>query len=566
MKQLFLYLLFLPTIIFCNPTALDSSFNPTGQIPGTLTLPGAGVSYGAQLTAGTIVQPVDQKVVTCGWGSLTSNVYSLFLARYLVNGQLDTVANGGSGFGNNGQGYTNINLYTDSNQTQLINTQAMALTMQPDGKFVVAARGNATNLVVIRFASDGLLDTTFNIAGPNQGYTTIAIPNAVNLNNITSSVAIQSTGNIVVCTQITLGDGSEQIAIFRYTPTGLLDTTFPGGSGPGYFESYVNPSSTSSILYNMVLDLHDNIIIGGAATINNTQQILIARYTANGILDTTFNTIGYATFATPNSFILQGQGGVAVQPNGTIILAATTNVPSTFVNEILMVRYLTNGQQDSSFGSGVGYTYTSVPNSSNLSAAGITFETTGNIVVNGSITLSGTNFTSPIIFRYTNNGSLDTNFTSSGYIATNTGYAGQFLGAPTQAGGKLIVSGSNNNALLLARYLEGTQTEQVIPAITNYGYNPAFTSEFLYHDFYATIITNLTARTATIAAINTILSNYNASYENQPNFNYIAYLYLIEPQLVTTQATLIATYPTSAAQINHFFAYINDRIANLIAS
>ena len=136
-----------------------------------------------------------------------------------------------------------------------------------------------------------------------------------------------------------------------------------------------------------------------------------------------------------------------------------------------------------------------------------------------------------------------------------------------QSDGKLISAGqSNENTILLTRYLGGNLLEESTLPISSYGKNSSFISDFLYINFYATIITDSTAQAATISAMNAILSQYSFDYNNQPNFNFVAYLYLLEDQLIETHATLASTYPGSITELDLFFSYINDRITNMVTN
>ena len=576
-RLLLIYNLLCHSPLFCNPTNLDSSFNPNGSIPGTLEIPAidnsippVATSYSAQTSFAAIIQPSDQKIITSGWGSINIPEYSIFLARYLENGDLDTVANGGSGFGSGSPapGYANVQLHPNADSHGLMSTKAYAMILQPDGKIVVAAQNNY-NLALIRFTSSGIVDTTFNAQGTNPGYIISSIP--TNTSNITSiSMDIQSTGNIVVSSSVTLIDETKQVAIYRYTTNGELDTTFPNGSGPGYFTTYINPSSTSTTPYNIAIMADDEIVIGCQEIINNIAQILVARYTANGQLDTSFNNTGYASFS-ESSNIISNKGAITTQSNGDIILTVTTTNSSS-INEILTIEYTSNGTLNTSFGLSQNYATISIPNSFDLTAQGITLEPSGKVIVTGFVNLNTLSepIYSLIIIRYNNDGSLDTTFHPLGYITTAIGNSSGdttfAYSTPVQKDGKLLVAGQNNNHLFLARYVGGTIPQDITSTIDSYGRTSNFVSDFLYSDFYATTITNPIVKAATISAIKSTISTYNANYANQTNFNYITYLYLLKAEFTTIQATLKSDYPNSSKEIDLCFNYINKRILKLITS
>ena len=83
------------------------------------------------------------------------------------------------------------------------------MALQSDGKIVVAA-----DFSVVRYNSDGTLDTTFDTDG-------IATTN-IGAGQAAHAVAVQSNGKIIVA-----GSGfSGDFSVVRYNSDGTLDTTF----------------------------------------------------------------------------------------------------------------------------------------------------------------------------------------------------------------------------------------------------------------------------------------------------------------------------------------------------
>ena len=124
----------------------------------------------------------------------------------------------------------------------------------------------------------------------------------------------------------------------------------------------------------------------------------------------------------------------------------------------------------------------------------------------------------------------------------------------------------SSSTLGVIRFLGGeVQTNPSILSVDMYGQNSNIFEEFLYINFYLQVITNNTARVATLHAINTIFNTYANNYSMQPNFNYITNANLINPMLVATQEILIRQYPGSATQITKFFILLRNRI-NILAA
>ncbi|MGH8863643.1 MAG: delta-60 repeat domain-containing protein, partial [Burkholderiales bacterium] len=124
--------------------SLDTSFGGDGLVD---TAFGVGVDQAFAL----VLQP-DGKLVAAGRGQIPGGSTNFALARYNVDGSLDT------SFGGDGKVDTDFAAGTD---------QAFALVLQPqpDGKLVAAgpraASGGNDNFALARYNSDGSLDTSF---------------------------------------------------------------------------------------------------------------------------------------------------------------------------------------------------------------------------------------------------------------------------------------------------------------------------------------------------------------------------------------------------------------------
>ena len=78
--------------------------------------------------------------------------------------------------------------------------------------------GTGYNFVLVRYNSNGFLDTSFN----SDGIVTTA-------GGIARSVAIRPDGTILVAGETLNGANGSDFALLRYKPDGSLDTTFGGG-------------------------------------------------------------------------------------------------------------------------------------------------------------------------------------------------------------------------------------------------------------------------------------------------------------------------------------------------
>ena len=131
------------------------------------------------------------------------------LARYNTDGSLD------SSFGSGGKVTTTLapTRYNGAN----------ALVLQPDGKLVAAGYVQSTNYALVRYNSDGSLDTTFGSGG--KVATTISGTYA---NSGAFALVLQSDGKLIA-TGALQGKSSRDFGVLRFDPDGSLDSTFGSG-------------------------------------------------------------------------------------------------------------------------------------------------------------------------------------------------------------------------------------------------------------------------------------------------------------------------------------------------
>ncbi len=189
------------------------------------------------------------------------------------------------------------------------------LAFQTDGKIVVAGRtvyttSNGGAPMLMRYTADGVLDPTFGTAGvvvpisvPGQFY-------AVN------DMVLQSTGAIVVALGDDWNPSPGTFTLERFTPAGALDTTF-GTSG----------STVTSFGVDLALLAGDALLVGGTLQEQAVQTIALARYTSDGLLDSTYADGGVSVMSFPGE-TQNNLTSIALGPQG-IVLAGVGMAPST---------------------------------------------------------------------------------------------------------------------------------------------------------------------------------------------------------------------------------------------
>lgn len=137
------------------------------------------------------------------------------------------------------------------------------VAVQPDNKTVYAGfnyLGYSYYVgIIMRLNEDGTLDETFNSAGTGSGIAGIAIFSPNGHNTFLYGLALQPDGKIVVCGSNYDGSTSITGITARYTADGILDTTY---NGTGHTSSIFG-SLYSAELYGMTLQADGSIVIVG---------------------------------------------------------------------------------------------------------------------------------------------------------------------------------------------------------------------------------------------------------------------------------------------------------------
>jgi uncharacterized delta-60 repeat protein len=168
-----------------------------------------------------------------------------------------------------------------------------------------------------------------------------------------SASALQPDGKIVVAASATADNGSQTIALVRFTPRGQPDPSFGGQTQPGVAElasgSMINEVHAVAVDGNQGSPYQGDIVVAGSWT-SSTQQVelALARFKPDGSLDTSFGTGGFVVDATePNATGLS----LVIQPDDKIAVLGASNWPSK--SAIAFVeRFAADGTADSSFDGG----------------------------------------------------------------------------------------------------------------------------------------------------------------------------------------------------------------------
>jgi uncharacterized delta-60 repeat protein len=325
-------------------------------------------------------------------------------------GSLDTL------FGNGGKVITSFTNFGDA---------ARVIAIQNDKKIILGGNTKPnsfakTNSLLVRYNSDGTLDTSFGIGGK-----------VVESAGSVSVLAIQTDGKIIAGSSFTL---------MRFTSKGIIDTSFGiGGKVVTDIKGYYSEQSRAIVIQN-----DGKIILGGYGQESGPDKphFMLIRYHKNGSLDSTFGVGGIVIGDVGNC------NSIALQSDGKIIAGGA------FDFSFALARYNTNGSLDNTFGT-AGRVITSVGSTSGGQSVAI--QKSGKIVLIGWTNEGAGISTSTALVRYNTDGSLDNAFGTGGKVITQWGTSSKGNSISIQNDEKIVVGGfakkgSNHNNFALARY------------------------------------------------------------------------------------------------------------------
>jgi uncharacterized delta-60 repeat protein len=206
---------------------------------------------------------------------------------------------------------------------------------------------------------------------------------------------------------------------------GTIDTTFGtnGGWTPTTF--YTGKDSSMAGYNSCITDSTGRILVTGYTTApNGINQLLVARYTASGILDTSsgFGTGGQGWTATTFYTGKFSSGYSLVLDSSNRILVTGYTTDSNGINQLLLVRYTTAGILDTSSGFGTGGTgWTATTFYTGLESRGLSvlLDNKGGIIIAG-YTIGSNNIVQLLIARYLNEITITTTTSTTTAPPTTT--------------------------------------------------------------------------------------------------------------------------------------------------
>jgi uncharacterized delta-60 repeat protein len=309
------------------------------------------------------------------------------------------------------------------------------ITVQPDGKILVAGNEFAGENFVIRILDDGSLDPTFGTGG-------IASTGVPSPFGPAVAIEVQPDGKILLSGRSVGPTLSLEHFVARFEPDGTLDPSFDGDG-----IAFTGVSGAASFgRVDVGLQSDGKILLTALGSPNPpAQERFVVRFLSNGSVDPTFDGDGIVSIPIRS----ETAGRVVAQSDGKILVTSSDNglAPSISENQYA-VRFNPDGSLDTGFGVG-GFALTGFP-----LAFGVLLDMA--LQPDGKIVLAGEGgFASPFneehyLVRLNPDGTLDSAFDDDGVASAGFPDRDAFtglisLGTAIQADGKLLLSGTNGD-------------------------------------------------------------------------------------------------------------------------
>ena len=294
----------------------------------------------------------DGKIVAAG----SSTGYAS-IARYLPDGSLDPTFD------------------RDGRHVLDVAGQATDLAIQPNGRIVISINDGQT-FSAARLRPRGRLDATFGTGGVLRE--DFSLGGSV----WTRSVALDADGRIVLGGLAYAADSTTQDdwGLARFDRRGTPDATF----GDAGLTTTDFAGSGPDLIEDLAIQPDGMIVAAGQSSEppGNSDQlsdVTVARYDTGGVLDPDFGSGGWVR--TDLGSVFDDGRSVALGPNGTIVVASDVYADGNA--QAAAVRYTADGVPDTTFGGGDGIAVVDTASTSDR-GFGVALQPDGRIVIAGS--------------------------------------------------------------------------------------------------------------------------------------------------------------------------------------
>lgn len=374
------------------------------------------------------------RIVVAGY-SLAGSYWDMAIWRYNPDGFLDTTFNS--------QGWVTHDGAAGGTRDDL----AHGLVLDPaDGIFAVGHSQNSgmtDDLAIWHYDSSGTLDAGFGGGG------VVSHNDAAggSWHDRGMAITLETPSGRVYATGESHNGISFDMAIWAYDSTGTLDAGF-GTGGVVTHDAAAGVGSTEGGVA-IALDSSGRILVAGhGANAFGNYDMVIWAYDTAGVLDGSFGTGGVAVHDGATVTNSRDWGlGICIDPADRILVGGYSQGTTW---DMVAWRYLSGGTLDGAFGTGGFLTHDSAAGgAADDVGSDITLGTGSRIIVTG-YSDSASLDTDMVVWRYNDDGTLDTTFGSGGVCVHDgaAGGGGDDVGyAITRDGaGRILVTGSSANA------------------------------------------------------------------------------------------------------------------------
>jgi uncharacterized delta-60 repeat protein len=276
--------------------------------------------------------------------------------------------------------------------------QGFAMAVLNDGKILVAGRAwnvDQFDFGVARFNADGTLDSSFGVGG-------MVTTDLGSMFDTAYAMTVQTNGKIVVVGQTEGAGTSYDFGMVRYNSDGSLDTNFGTGG-----KVVLDFAGSYDIAYGVVVHASGKITVAGTATDADFHfRFGLAQFNADGSLDSNFGGAGqemttFGNFDTEAYTIMAGGGG-------TFVVAGYAYDLDMGTTDVALARYNSDGSLDSSFD--LDGMVVSNLGADDEAIRALTMDGDGNILG------AGNGNGDMLVVKYSSSGQLDTSFGSNGKV------------------------------------------------------------------------------------------------------------------------------------------------------
>lgn len=310
---------------------------------------------------------------------------------------------------------------------------------------------NQNDILVSKYSSSGILDTTFATGGvfqyDNSGRT-----------EVSRSFLLDSQDRLVIGGKCQMPGTSGDFCILRLTPDGALDPTF---GTAGVFIHAESPGGVAEEVREIAFDSLGNIVFVGFID-DTTNTVVVGRLTPAGALDTNFNTTGIRQIDVLGLGTNAQALSVHVDSSDNIYFAGHVFVDGTTQQVSYVIKLDNTGAYDPGFGTGGTKTFD--VNTTAADFADDLIEYDGQLYLLGRVN-NGVDMDAYVIRFEKSDGAIDPTFGTGGVFQWDSGNGADKVDGSTgimvdESGRILVLLSSNNGtdpAVALIRLLnDGT--------------------------------------------------------------------------------------------------------------